>query len=259
MELDASAEPEHQNEIHSQPFLTRLKSGHSDRSRLKSRSKDAQKAHPSNRLENSSHFPDRGRFPRDRSTPPSCYHWQHTHNYPPGIPIRRRFWDTSPPYPHPNQFRATPLPPRHLRPIIQTVARPSHRLPPRPIVLLSLSSRFPVKEKAATGTAHNHTPITHVLCTPPFPGSPQSPFLLRASLIRADRDERLFLAAVLSGQDWNGPLSPSPIFLRNHLRCATPRSQSATGGSDNWPDDSPTRPPTDFPTRVSLCRPPKVN
>jgi hypothetical protein len=91
---------------------------------------------------------------------------------------------------------------------------------------------------------------THVLWTPPSPGSSRSVFPLRAPLIRDELNECLLSAVALSGHDWEWPTLPE--ISPKCSRVVTPRSQSTTGGGGNRRDDPPTRPPTDSPTRVSL-------
>jgi hypothetical protein len=72
-----------------------------------------------------------------------------TYNYPPDMPIRRRFSnillakDLV-------LFPAKPLLPRYLRPVVRTMATLSATDP------LSLLARFPVKEEAAIGIARNY-------------------------------------------------------------------------------------------------------
>jgi hypothetical protein len=62
-----------------------------------------------------------------------------THSYSLACPSAAGFRTLFPLNPHPVLFPATSLPLRHLRPVARMIATPSHRLPPRPTALLSLS------------------------------------------------------------------------------------------------------------------------
>jgi hypothetical protein len=159
-----------------------------------------------------------------------------THSYFPGMPIPRLFSDTFPAISQSGPVSCD-APPTATYPTCR--ANDSDVLSPTPsaIDLLNLSARFPVKEEAATGIAHNYILDHSRTLYSTLPRSSRPAFPLRAPLIRGELNERLLSVAALSGHDWEWSTLPVPEISPKRPHGVTPRSQSATGGDGNRPDD----------------------
>jgi hypothetical protein len=103
-----------------------------------------------------SSFPAHGKVPEGQLPSHSLLPLATRTTTPLAFPSAACFRTPSPLYPNSVPFPATPLPPRHIRPVARTIVTSSDRLPPRRTDPLILSARFPVKEEATTGIGHNY-------------------------------------------------------------------------------------------------------